>query len=212
MHDDAAAALDGVEAVIEATGLFTTSRRVATRFFSSSTRAIAHAVRECQIDRHVLLSIINCERPDVQGYGYFAAKAEQERIARCVSEHLIIVRSTQWYEFAEQNLERFRLGPIALVPSMKIRPVALAAVAEVLADSALGAPPSSTVEVTGPDITTLWALTQQVRQHAHQHTPQPIPLPLPGRLGAAFRGGALLPADGVETVGPTLADWLDNRP
>lgn len=82
---------------------------------------------------HVLLSIVNCEMPEVQGYGYFAGKAAQERTARAVSEYLEIVRSTQWFEFAGQNLERLRVGPVALVPAMTIKPVALSAVASVLA-------------------------------------------------------------------------------
>ena len=39
LRDDGAAALSGADVIVEATGRFTTSKRVATEFFTRSTRA-----------------------------------------------------------------------------------------------------------------------------------------------------------------------------
>ena len=50
--------------------------------------------------------------------GYFAGKAEQERVAREEHTGLTIVRSTLWFEFARQNLNRMWFGPFAVVPVM----------------------------------------------------------------------------------------------
>ncbi|WP_440696183.1 3-beta hydroxysteroid dehydrogenase [Clavibacter nebraskensis] len=201
LRDDARAAIAGADAVVEATGLFTTSARRATRFFTGSTRAVGGAARETGA-RHVLLSIVGCTLPEVQGYGYFAGKTAQEEAARTTGAELMIVRSTQWFEFARQNLARMRFGPIALVPGMRIQPVALDAVAAVVADVATGIRPGPVVEVAGPDVMTLWEMTRALDERGAR----PVPLPIPGRLGRAFGGGALLPGPGVEVVGPRFAD------
>ena len=94
LRDNAVERLGQAEVIVEATGRFTTSKKVATDFFTRSTRAVASAARASGA-RHLLLSIVNCELPEVQGYGYFAGKTAQERVAREESENLTVVRSTQ---------------------------------------------------------------------------------------------------------------------
>jgi hypothetical protein len=202
LHDDAKARLREAEVIVEATGRFTTSPKIATDFFTRSTRAIAAAANASGA-RHILLSIVNCDVPQVQGYGYFAGKTAQERTARAESRRLTIVRSTQWFEFARQNLDRMRLGPIALVAGMTMKPVALDAFAGVIADSALGIRSGTTIEVSGPEVTTLWKMTMALTD---RHV-IPVPLPIPGRMGRAFRAGALLPGGDAEVVGPSFAAW-----
>ncbi|WP_217635692.1 hypothetical protein [Curtobacterium sp. MMLR14_010] len=192
--------------VIEATGQFTTSRRAATAFFTASTRAIGGAA-QVNGAHHVLLSIVHCMLPEVQGYGYFAGKTAQEAVARSVSPRLTIVRSTQWFEFARQNLERMRVGPVALVPGMMIAPVALDAVASVIADVVVGDRSEPEVDVAGPDAMTLWAMTKALPEPGVI----PVPLAIPGRMGRAFRDGVLLPAREAEIVGPRFEDWVTSR-
>ncbi|MEO7016737.1 MAG: hypothetical protein ABI130_15065, partial [Leifsonia sp.] len=116
---------------------------------------------------------------------------------------LTIVRSTQWFEFASQTLERMRFGPIALVPQMAVQPVALDTVADVMAEVAVGDRSAPVVEVAGPERTTLWDMTKSVPRRGVT----PIPLPIPGRMGRAFRNGALLPDRRVETLGPRFREW-----
>ncbi|MBF4607296.1 hypothetical protein ITJ59_07065, partial [Curtobacterium sp. VKM Ac-1393] len=112
-----------------------------------------------------------------------------------------------WFEFARQNLERMRFGPVALVPGMTIAPVALDAVAAVIADVVVGERSAREVEVAGPETTTLWTMTKALPD------PGVIPalLPIPGRIGRAFREGALLPSPGTEVVGPRFRDWSTER-
>jgi uncharacterized protein YbjT (DUF2867 family) len=206
LRDDATERLAGTDVVVEATGQFTTSAKRATDFFLRSTRAVSAAARNSGA-RHILLSIVNCDLPEVQGYGYFKGKAAQERVAREESDDLTIVRSTQWFEFAAQNLERMRFGPVALVPRMTVRPLALAAVADVIAECATGARTGPRVEVAGPEVMTLWDMTEQL-----PHKPvKPLPLPVPGAMGRAFRDGILVPAEGTEVVGPRFSEWLSTH-
>lgn len=206
LTDDAATRLGDAEVIVEATGRFTISRRAATDFFTRSTRAVAEAARASGA-RHILLSIVNGDLPRVQGYGYLAGKTAQERVARQESPDLTIVRSTQWFEFAAQNLERMKLGPVALVPAMTIQPVALDAVADVIAEAATGTRVGALHEVAGPEVTTLWDMTAQLPDKRVT----PIPLRIPSRYGRAFRDGTLLPSAGIEVVGPRYAEWLNTR-
>lgn len=203
LRDDAVARLTPADVIVEATGQFTTSKKRATDFFVRSTRAVAAAARAANA-RHILLSIVNCDLPEVQGYGYFAGKTAQERVAREESERLTIVRSTQWFDFPSQNLERMKFGPVALVPRMKIKPVALEAVADVIAECVTGARTGALVEVAGPEVMTLWDMTSQL---PHKSV-KPLALPIPGSMGRAFRDGVLVPGDNIEVVGPRFADWL----
>ncbi|GAA0963887.1 SDR family oxidoreductase [Frigoribacterium faeni] len=203
LRDDARAALAGADVIIEATGRFTTNRKKATAFFTGSTRALSLASRDLGA-RHVLLSIVNCTRPEVQGYGYFAGKTAQEQAALAASPDLTIVRSTQWHEFVHQNLERMKVGSISLVPGMTIAPVALEAVASVLADVTVADRTDAVIEIAGPETTTLWEMTKA----ATHGSITPVPVRIPGRLGRAFRDGALLPGAHAEVVGPRFRDWL----
>lgn len=207
LRDDARAALGVVGAVIEAAGRFTLSRPRATAFFTRATTAVGTAARELGI-RHVLLSIVSCDRADLQGYGYFAAKAVQERVARSVNPSVVVVRSTQWFEFAQQNATRFGFGPLVLVPSMRIQPIALDEVAGVLADVALGLRDERRVEVAGPEVMTLQRLSRAVLAGRRVVM---VPAPLAGRAGAGFRGGALLPGPQAEIRGPHLREWVAHR-
>jgi hypothetical protein len=206
LRDDATGHLGQPDVIVEATGHFTMSKKIATDFFTRSTRAVAAAARASGA-RHLLLSIVNCELPEVQGYGYFAGKTAQERMARDESDNLTIVRSTQWFEFAEQNLDRMKLGPFALVPQMTIKPVALDAVANVIADLATGNRTGTFTEIAGPEVTTLWGMTKQLSGKRVV----PLPMPIPGRMGRAFRDGTLVPAGAAEVIGPSFAEWLSAR-
>ena len=188
LRDNAVERLGQADVIVEATGRFTTSKKVATDFFTRSTRAVASAARASGA-RHILLSIVNCELPEVQGYGYFAGKTAQERVAREESKNLTMVRSTQWFEFAGQNLDRMRFGPLALVPGMTIQPVALDAVADVIAECAVGKRVGALHEVAGPEVMTLGEMTKRLPGKRVL----PVAMPIPGSMGRAFRNGALLP-------------------
>lgn len=207
LGDDVTARLSAADVIVEATGHFTISRRAATRFFTRSTRAVAQAARAAGA-RHILVSIVNCDRPELQGYGYLAGKAAQERVARQESPDLTIVRSTQWFEFAGQNLARMALGPLAVVPAMTVKPVALAAVADLVAQCATGARSGTLHQVAGPEITTLWEMTRRLPGTSAAT----IPVIIPTRYGRAFRDGALVPGDDTPSVGPRFADWLADQP
>ena len=74
---------------------------------------------------------------------------------------MTIVRTTQWFEFGAQVLQRNRLGPLGLVPGMRIKPIALEAAARVVAETASGKRAGDLVEISGPEEMTLWELVRR---------------------------------------------------
>jgi hypothetical protein len=97
-----------------------------------------------------------------------------------------------------------KVGPFALVARMTIKPVALEAVANVIAECATGARTGPLVEVAGPEVMTLWDMTNQLPHKSAK----PVPVPIPGSMGRAFRDGILVPGDGTEVTGPRFTEWL----
>lgn len=199
--------LDGADAVIEATDIFTSKAEEAIGFFTTSTRNLNAAARSAGVAKHVLVSIVNCQDPRLSGNGYYAGKAEQERAAERDNESMILVRSTLWYEFARQNLDRMRFGPLAIVPKMTAKPVALAAVATVVAECLSGALDGSCHDVSGPDIMTLWEMTRPLPGKGCL----PISVPAPGEAGRALRNGVLVPEPACKVVGPGFDSWLADQ-
>lgn len=198
--------LGAADAVIEATNVTTQNAKVAHEFFSASTRA-AGAVARATGARHILVSIINCDHQALNGNGYYSGKAEQERIARSEDPDVTIVRTTQWFEFARQMLERMRFGPVAIVPAMTIQPIALETVSEVVADCVTGERIGPLHQVAGRHTTTLWRMTNALTDRP----PLLLPVAVPGRAGRALRDGTLIPGPSVERIGPSFEEWLANQ-
>jgi nucleoside-diphosphate-sugar epimerase len=189
-----------LDAVVEATDVFTNDARRATAFFSASTKHLSAAATDAGIPMHLLVSIVNCQHPALAGNGYYAGKAAQERIAARAAAPVTILRSTLWFEFARQNLDRLGVGPLRLVPRMRVRPVALDAVAEVAAQRCLGERSFDRLDLCGPEVTTLWEMTREL--------PPPKGILVPVPAGRALRDGTLLPGPDAEVVGPRYSQWL----
>lgn len=198
----------GVAAVVEATGTSASNTREIARFFESSARNVAAAAAAVGAQAHVVVSIVGCER--AAGYAYYAGKAAQEAAARAAATSAVpavVVRSTQWFEFPRQIVDLLTRGPFVAVPQMRLRPVALDAVADVVADIALGTRAPADVDLCGPGEMTLASMVAALQDRP----PLRIPVPLPGAARAA-RSGALLPHDGAEQVGPAFTSWLREHP
>lgn len=202
-EDTAFTQVGAADAIIETTGITTTSARVAAEFFARSTTTVSLAARAAGA-RHVLVSIIGCDKPEVQGFGYYRGKHVQEQLARAKSPDLSLVRSTQWHEFAGQTLRRFAFGPAGMVPLMQVQPVAAREVALVAVECALAAGPEPLREVAGPEVTTVLRMARALPERPGFV----LPMPLPGTYGRAFRSGALLAGETAEIRGPSFGEWL----
>ena len=201
-------ALDDVEVVVDTLNAPTTSRAKATAFFVQTTSNLQTVGSATGVGRLITLSIVGLER--VPGNGYYHAKLAQEAAARSGPVPTSIVRATQFHEFPAQILGRTQVGPFAVVPRMRIQPIAARTVGEILVDAATDpAAGPRTVEVAGPEPADLVDLARDLVAHREQRVVV-IPLRVPGGAGRPMRDGALIPTGEVRRVGPTFAQWLDS--
>jgi hypothetical protein len=154
-----------------------------------------------------LLSIVGA---DGAAGGYLAAKLDHERAAQAGSVPVSVLRATQFHEFVGQIRDQWGVQDgVWWVPDWQVQPVAIAAMARVLAGLALAEEPPALSEVAGPRQERLVDMAVRLAAHRGDDVPvEPVPDDTPdGRL---FAGGGLLPGADATLTGPTFQAWLDN--
>ena len=125
-----AAALEGVEAVVDVSNTVTASHRRAAAFFTAGTTHLVAAGGRAGVRHHVLLSIVGV---DGSWLGYYRAKVDQERClaARAPAAGVghTVARATQFHDFALQTLERSGGRRLLVVPGVRVQPVDVSEVA-----------------------------------------------------------------------------------
>ena len=199
------AALDGVDTVIDVANITTTNKDKAVRYFTGSMGALHRHGPAAGVTHLVVLSIVGCDRV---AFGYYQGKVAQERAALDGAIPATVLRATQFHEFAIQNLSRFRLGPVALMPGIRCQPIAAAEVGAALAEVAEKPAAGGRVpDIGGPGIEWLPDMARAVAERLERRV-RLVPLRMPGAVGRAMRaGGLLLDADGVAR-GPSFSAWL----
>lgn len=199
-------AFAGADVVVDASDHVTNSAKKAIDFFETAARNIAAAETRAGVKHHVLLSIVNCDDPQLKSFGYYQGKAAQERAVEASGIPFTILRSTQWFEFGEKTIALFGLGPVAMVPRMRSQPIAAKTVAEALVTCAQNGPTGRAPDLAGPEVLEIPAMTREILKYRGRRK-WLIPISMPG-AGKAMKGGALLPWPGSTTAGPTLETWL----
>lgn len=200
-----AAALTGVDAVIDATNVLSTRAKPATRFFETGTRNLIAAGTAVGVRHHVVLSIVGIDLVD---YGYYVGKRAQEKAALGSGAPVSILRATQFHEFPGQLLDRVK-GPIAIMPRMTVQTVAAREVGEALVALAASPPVERAPDLAGPEQRQLTDLARLLL--AARGSKKPLwKLSVPGAAGKAMRSGALIPTAGTRGV-LTFEQWLRAR-
>jgi hypothetical protein len=198
-------ALTRVDRVIDVSNAGTTDESKATDFFTAAGQHIQDAAARAGADRIVLLSIVGIDRV---ASGYYAAKLAHEEATKSGDVPAVVLRSTQFHEFAGQVLTWDRDGGVSRVPEMLVQPVAAETIAVELVELALAESPPVTSDVGGPLVEQLVDLATKLA--ARRGEPQKVE----GHRDDTERaellaGGALLPGRDARRVGPTFAEWLD---
>jgi len=202
-----AAALTGVDVVIDAVNVETMKASKAEGWFANATNTLLAAEAIAKVRHHVVLSIVGIDQVD---FGYYLGKRVQEKAALAGDIPVTILRATQFHEFPEQTLARAK-GPIAPVPRMRSQTVAASEVAAELVRLAVGDPQGRAPDIAGPEVHEMPDLARRVLEHAGSKR-RVVAFPIPGAAGKAMAGGALLP-QGAHTRGRITFDaWLSSRP
>lgn len=148
-----AAALAGASVVVDVSNAPSWADAAVMEFFGTSTRNLLAAEAAAGVGHHVALSVVGADRmPDS---GYMRAKVNQERLIEAGGVPYTIVRATQFFEFLGGIADSGAEGDTVRLPTAPMQPMAADDVAAALADFAAGAPLNATVEVAGPEATSI---------------------------------------------------------
>jgi uncharacterized protein YbjT (DUF2867 family) len=201
--DGLAAALDGVDAVIDASNVTTMSGAASVAFFEAATSQLLAAGAAAGVRHHVALSIVGC---DVVDLPYYLGKRRQEELVAAGPVPWSVLRATQFHEFAGQLVERSP-RPFAMAPRMRTQPIAAREVAAALVATALGEPGGLLPDLAGPRPE---LMSRMVRRVVRTRGPRRlvVPVPMVGRAGRQVEAGGLLPGRGATMGVETFDEWL----
>lgn len=208
-----ARAVADVDVVVDALNLMTLSRRKAVAFFSGTARSVSAAAATAGVQRTVCVSIAGAADPAVQRfYGYYAGKAAQEDAYRAGPVPVTLVHSTQWFELVPVIARQVTLGPVSVLPTMRMAPVAADRVARlVVAECGSPAEGEWTVAIRGPEVMTVrdamrtWLRAVGAVEGMHPRVMAELPY-----FGRAMATDGLIPRDAA-TDELTLREWLAAR-
>jgi uncharacterized protein YbjT (DUF2867 family) len=198
-----AAALDGVDAVIDVSNVLTMKAEDSVAFFETATTALLTAEQAAGVAHHIVLSIVGIDRVAL---GYYAGKVRQEELVLAGPVPASVLRATQFHDFAGQMLQRGG-GPFAVVPKFRSQPVALDEVAAALVALTAGDPVGMAPDLAGPEVLELPDMARRLLRQRHSRR-LVIPVRLPGAAGRAASSGGLLPLEPGPRGTGTFAEWL----
>lgn len=195
--------LEGVEALVDVTQSPTLDEQEATEFFTTVATNLGKAATSAGVRRTVVLSIVGADRsPD---YGYYVAKVAQENAHRAASPGTVVLRATQFHEFAGQMLEWNTDGDIASIIDVPLQPVATSEIVRLLLDLATGERTGDT-ELTGPKREQLVDQVQELVRRSGKAL-QVVAVAAP----ASMASGSMLPDANAIVRGPDWLTWLEQR-
>jgi uncharacterized protein YbjT (DUF2867 family) len=209
-----AAALEGVDCVVDVSTGPSPDQKEATDYFTTATGNLHRFGEQAGVEHLVMVSIIGIDR---FAGGYYDAKLAQETAALAGPLPAGVLRAAQFDEFVETLVEWGRRGDVAYLPPMRTQLVAARSVAEVLVDlaadtSAIAAaarPPFP--EVAGPRPEELAAAGALLMARRGDRVRVETTTPDPSDRDAALASeGALLPGLDAILLGPTFEEWLDS--
>ncbi len=202
-----AAAVAGVDAVVDLSNIDALRYPAAAAFFTTATHQLFAAEERAGVGHHLTLSIVGV---DEFPSGYYRAKVEQERAVVTASAATgvghTIARVTQFHDFAATVLRRFRLGPLVLAPPLRIQPVHLDDVADSLLGLLEQGPVGRAPDLGGPRPEDLSNMVRRYGQ-AVGASARVLDAPLVGGARRANQRNVLRPRAGVRgSIG--FEHWL----
>lgn len=193
-------ALAGVDVVVDVTAA---PLELASDFFPAVARNLGSAAAAAGVPRTVVLSIVGVDRsPD---YDYYVAKLAQENAYRETAPGVVVLRATQFHDFAGQMLDWNTQDGVAHIIDVPTQPVDTAEIVSVLLDLATGAIAGDT-DLAGPQQVNL---VEQVRRLVERAGSDVKVEAVDGP--ASMAGGSMLPGPGALVRGPGWDEWLEQQ-
>ena len=200
-RDALEAALAGVEAVVDVTS--SASPEGVEEFFTTVARHRGQAPPAGGGGRPGVRAVVGGARsPDFE---YYVAKLAHEQATREHAPGPVVLRATQFHEFAGQMLAWNTHDGTVQVMDVPSQPVATGEVVRVLLDLATGAL-SGDQDLAGPRVERLVDLVRTVVDRSGSGvTVEAAP------AAPSMTDGSMLPGPGALLRGPDWATWLDQQ-
>jgi uncharacterized protein YbjT (DUF2867 family) len=141
-------ALEDAAVVVDVSNSPSFEDEAVMNFFKNSTTNLLNAARYANVKHYVALSIVGTER--LPGSGYLRAKLAQENLIKESGIPYTILRSTQFFEFADRIAQESTTGNEVHISTGTIQPIASDETVAALAEVVINSPLLATVEVGGP--------------------------------------------------------------
>jgi uncharacterized protein YbjT (DUF2867 family) len=198
------AALEGVDAVVDAVSAPPMDRDQTAAYFGATTRNLLAVEERAGVRHHILLSIVGISR--VEGNAHYTGKREQERLVAEGAVPWTIVPATQFHDFAATVISWTERDGVATIAPLLVQPIAPDDIAHILAEVAIGEPQGRYVDVAGPetqDLVDMARRTNEVRGHKVRLVPT-----WSGVFDESMAGNVLLPGENARIAPTTFDDWL----
>ncbi|OLP01968.1 NmrA family transcriptional regulator [Mycolicibacterium porcinum] len=201
------AALDGVQAVVDAISAPPTDRDSTVDYLGTATRNLLAAEAHAGVGHHVLLSIVGIH--GIDGNPHYAGKREQERLIEAGPVPWTIVPATQFHDFAEMVVGWTEQDGRAEIAPLLVQPIDPDDVAAVLAEVAVGAPQGRYADVAGPQTQDLVDLARRtLAARGREVTLVPTWSSI---FSVEMAGNALLPGADARIAPTTFDQWLSRQ-
>lgn len=203
-------ALTGAEVVLDCLNVDTISAKRAVDYFTRTAGVLSDEAARAGVRRIVCVSIAGADDPAVNRiFGYYKGKAAQERLYRSAGIDCTTIHSAQWFELIADVVRRASLGPVAVLPTMTMAPLAARRAARFIVENATSTTSGDHIAAArGPEQTTALAAARTIlRMRGTIAGRRPRLMTELPYLGRGIAAGGLIPADAaVDDL--TLTDWL----
>ena len=199
------AALEGVDAVVDAMSSPPLSPGETREYFGTTTRNLLTAEERVGVRHHVLLSIVGIHRIG-GGTAHYSGKREQERLIEEGRVPWTILPATQFHDFAALATSWTERDGVATIAPLLIQPIAPDDIAQVLAEVATGEPQGRYVDVAGPEPQDLVDMARRTNDVLGRNV-KLVPTWF-GPLGEEMAGNVLLPGENAHIAPTTFDQWL----
>ncbi|WP_306192841.1 SDR family oxidoreductase [Streptomyces sp. MK5] len=199
-------ALAGADVVVNLTDS-PTSDEASLTFFRTTMDNLLSAGASAGVGHAVALSIVGADL--VPGLVYYRAKVLQEDLLKAGPLPYSIVRASQFFEFMETVLSWTSGSETVRLPATRIQPVALADVAEAVAEVCAGEPLRGTRNIAGPEVFALDELGRITL--AERNDQRSVVTDNDAGIYAVASGDALIAKSDAIIAKSTYRDWLARR-
>jgi uncharacterized protein YbjT (DUF2867 family) len=178
-------------------------------FFETAGRNLLGAEISAGVKHHLALSIVGVDL--MQNVGYMRAKKVQEDLIKQSGVPYTIIRSTQFLEFLAGIAGHASEGDMVHISDVQFQPIAADDVAHFVSEAAIGMPINSTIEIAGPERSTMPSFIARYLKDTNDSR-KVFPNSNNQYYGGKIPNNALVPLNGNAKLGAiSFEKWMSGQ-